>query len=197
MNGNTYISFNSWPRRERITESRIRVNALTAEVSACVTSPVIRTTSFQFCQLHFLFPRFYILLAGQKYGWFRHSFCTPSGSWAAVEWQAEKPTQLSETQEVNQWPFEMSFHQLISLGKSLLEEVILVALAPIFFWGKARVQVAKSSAAVMRQVNFKQEETTLSLPSPSLVTRTIAAIYSTDLQNMHFCYGNTVFIKWF
>lgn len=132
------------------------------------------------------------------YEWVRHSFYTPSGALGAAEQQAENLAWLSETQEVNQWSFEVSFHQLTSLGKSLLEEeVMLVASAPIFFWGKARGQMAKSSAAVMSQISFKQEETTLLLPSPSLVAKTVAATYSVDKKKMHFFYGNTVFIKYF
>lgn len=61
---------------------------------------------------------------------------------------------------------------------------MLVASAPISFWGKARVQVGKSSAVVMSQVSSKQEETTLLLPSPSLVAKTVVAIYSADQKKM-------------
>lgn len=72
---------------------------------------------------------------------------------------------------------------------------MLVASEPTFFGGKARVQVARSSVVVMSQVSSKQEETILLLPSPSLVAKTVFAIYSTDQKITHFFYGNTVFIK--
>lgn len=96
----------------------------------------------------------------------------------------------------------MSFHQLISFGKSPLdEEPIFVASAPIFFRSKARAQVAKSSAALMTlltlmsHISSKEEETALLLPSLSLVAKTVTAIYSIDQKNMHFFYENIVFMK--
>lgn len=46
------------------------------------------------------------------------------------------------------------------------------------------MQVGKSSAVVMSQVSSKQEETTLLLPSPSLVAKTVVAIYSADQKKM-------------
>lgn len=75
---------------------------------------------------------------------------------------------------------------------------MFVASAPIFFRSKARAQVAKSSAALMTlmsHISSKEEETALLLPSLSLVAKIVTAIYSIDQKNMHFFYGNIVFMK--